>query len=327
MNQDYNIKELPLKVGIIGTGYAAARRAEAFNESPHTELVAVSGNTPHKTKDFAQTHGIHHICSWQDLIQNQSIDLVCISNVNYLHGTMVREALLADKHVIIEYPLTIQPSEAPELINLARVKRKLLHIEHIEILSGVHRALVDNLPLIGNPFLARYTTILAKPKFTPYWTYNHHDYGFPLIAAQSRFNRFTNIFGEVDQVYCEGRFWDASESGYFHSCWCQAQLRFKNQVAVTVTYGKGEVFAVSNRTLEVYGDKGVLIFEGENGKLLQGETVTELAVGSRRGLFAQDTQLVLAHLTTGQPLYIKNTDSLYSLQLGGRALDSFLIKP
>ncbi|MBF2058087.1 MAG: Gfo/Idh/MocA family oxidoreductase [Cyanobacterium sp. T60_A2020_053] len=325
MNQDYNIRELPLKVGIIGTGYAAARRAEAFNESPHTELVAVSGNTPDKTKDFAQTHGIHHIYSWQDLIKNQSIDLVCISNVNYLHGTIVREALLADKHVIVEYPLTIQPAEAPELINLAKVKRKLLHIEHIEILSGVHRALVDNLHLIGNPFLARYTTILAKPKFTPYWTYNHHDYGFPLMAAQSRFNRFTNIFGEVDQVYCEGRFWNAPSAGYFHSCWCQAQLKFKNQVAVTVTYGKGEVFSVSNRTLEVYGDEGVLIFEGEKGKLLQGETITELEVGSRRGLFAQDTQLVLAHLTDGQPLYINNIDSLYSLQLGGRALDSFSV--
>ncbi|MGY6530888.1 MAG: Gfo/Idh/MocA family protein [Cyanobacterium sp.] len=322
----YQIVKTPLKVGIVGTGYAAARRAEAFNESTHTELVAVSGNTPEKTATFAQTHHLKMVSSWQDLIIDKEIDLICVSNVNYLHGQIIKEALLADKHIIVEYPLTINSNEAPELLNLAKAKRKLLHIEHIELLGGVHQAIKQYISKIGNPFLASYETILSKPKVGTHWTYNYHDYGFPLMAALSRINRFTDLFGEVETVSCNARFWDAPESGYFSSCWCQAQLMFKNQMGVNVTYGKGDKFARSGRVLTIHGDEGVLVFEGEKGKLIQGDNITELEVGSRRGLFAQDTELVLEHLLNDAPIYTTNRDSIYTLMVANAALESYKTK-
>ncbi len=323
MNQDYNLLKMPINVGLVGTGYAAARRAEAFNQSSHTQLIAVAGNTAHKTVDFAQIHQINLISSWEDLIKNQDIDLICICNVNYLHGIIIREALLADKHVIVEYPLTINAHEAPELINLARAKRKLLHIEHIELLGGVHQAIKTHLSAIGTPFLARYNTILAKPEVGTHWTYNYHDYGFPFIAALSRINRFTDLFGAVDWVSCNARFWDAPDAGYFSSCLCQAQLMFRNQVALSLTYGKGDKFAKSDRTLEIYGESGILLFEGEKGKLIKEGETTEIEVGSRRGLFAQDTEIVLSHLVENKPLYIDNKDSIYSLKVAKTALESY----
>ncbi|MBE9221980.1 Gfo/Idh/MocA family oxidoreductase [Cyanobacterium stanieri LEGE 03274] len=322
----YNIVKTPLKVGIVGTGYAAARRAEAFNASPHTQLVGVSGNTPEKTTTFGNTHHVKTVSSWQDLINDKEIDLICVSNVNSLHGQIIKEALLADKHIIVEYPLTINSSEAPELLNLAKVKRKLLHIEHIELLGGVHQAIKQHIFKIGNPFLASYETILSKPKVAPHWTYNYHDYGFPLIAALSRINRFTDLFGEVATVSCNARFWDAPESGYFSACWCQAQLMFKNQVGVNITYGKGDKFARSGRVLTIYGDEGVLLFEGEKGKLIQGDKVTDLEVGSRRGLFTQDTELILEHLLNDAPIYTTNRHSVYTLQVANAALESYKSK-
>lgn len=323
MNQDYNLSKIPLKVGLVGTGYAAARRAEAFTDSPHTQLIAVSGNNAEKTHQFAETHQVNTVASWEDLIKNSDLDLICVCNVNYLHGTIVREALLADKHVIVEYPLTINAHEAPELISLARAKRKLLHIEHIELLGGVHQAIKRHLPEIGIPFLARYNTMLAKSKVAPHWTYNYHDYGFPFMAALSRINRFTDLFGEVNTVSCTARFWDAPASGYFSSCLCQAQLTFKNQMAVSLTYGKGDRFFKSDRTLEIYGESGVLLFEGEKGTLIRGEEITPIQVGSRRGLFTQDTQIVLAHLVEDKSLYIQNQDSIYALKVANTALESY----
>jgi len=322
-NSNYEIANLPLKVGIIGTGYAAQRRAESFQESELTELVAVVGNTKTNTEKFCETYKISSFATWQDLISDRHVDLICISNINRDHGLMVREALLANKHVIVEYPLTLNPQEAPELINLAQTKKKLLHVEHIEILGGVHQALTENLPKIGTPILASYTTILTKAKFAPHWTYNYHEYGFPMIAALSRLNRFTYLFGEVEKVNCQAKFWDAPETGYFSACWCQAQLMFKNQLMVNIIYGKGEKFKSSDRTLEIYGDQGTIKFVGETGILTQGEEITPIDVGSRRGLFNQDTKLVLAHLCHGEDLYIKNTDSAYALKVAGMALESY----
>jgi biliverdin reductase len=320
---NYGLQETIIKVGIVGTGYAAKRRAEAFQDSPFSELVAVAGNSLENTQSFCQSYNIEAVSSWEDLVNHPSLDLICICNVNREHGSIVRQALLADKHVIVEYPLTLNPSESQELINLAQQKQKLLHVEHIEILGGVHQAIKQHLPEIGTPFLARYSTILAKPKVTPHWTYNYELYGFPFVAAVSRINRFTDLFGEVDSVSCYARFWDAVESGYFSSCWCQAQLQFKNKMMVSLTYGKGNQFQSNDRTLEIYGDRGTLVFDGEQGKIKRGEEEIPVEVASRRGLFTQDTNLVLEHLLTGKPLYINNTDSAYSLKVAQATLKSF----
>ncbi|BAQ60145.1 biliverdin reductase [Geminocystis sp. NIES-3708] len=312
-----------LKVGLVGTGYAAQRRAEAFQNSSSSELISVVGNSVENTQSFCNTYNINSMSSWQELVNDSSLDLICICNVNRDHGSIVRGALLADKHVIVEYPLTVNPEEADSLINLARQKQKLLHVEHIEILGGVHQALKKHLSDIGTPFLARYSTILSKQKVAPHWTYSYDYYGFPFIAAVSRINRFTDLFGEVETVNCNARFWDAPENGYFSSCWCQAQLSFKNKMMVTITYGKGEKFKTSDRTLEIYGDEGTILFEGEKGKIIRGKEEIEIEVDSRRGLFAQDTQIVLEHLTTGKSLYIENTASAYSLKVANATLQSY----
>ncbi|WP_373480319.1 Gfo/Idh/MocA family protein [Geminocystis sp.] len=312
-----------ITVGLIGTGYAAKRRAEAFQNSSLSDLIAVVGNSAENTQSFCDTYQIKSFSTWQELVNDSSIDLVCICNVNRDHGSIVRGALLANKHVIVEYPLTLNPLEAEDFIQLAQEKQKLLHVEHIEILGGVHQALKKHLPAIGSPFLARYSTILAKEKVTPHWTYHYDYYGFPLIAAVSRINRFTDLFGEVDLVNCNARFWDASEVGYFSACWCQAQILFKNEMMLTITYGKGNQFKNSDRTLEVYGDKGKILFEGEKGKIITAEEEIEIEVGTRRGLFVQDTEIVLEHLTTGKPLYIDNIASAYSLKVAGATLQSY----
>lgn len=319
----YGLDDRIIKVGLVGTGYAASRRAEAFLDSPLSDLVAVTGNSAENTQNFCDTYNIPSAESWEALVSNPDIDLICICNVNRDHGSIVRRALLENKHVIVEYPLTLNPSEADDLINLARQKNKLLHVEHIEILGGVHQAIKTYLSDIGKPFLARYSTILAKEKVTPHWTYNYELYGFPFIAAVSRINRFTNLFGEVNSVSGYGRFWDAPETGYFSSCWCQAQLQFKNGMMVCLTYGKGNQFKTNDRTLEIYGDQGTMIFDGEKGKIKRGEEEIPLEVGSRKGLFVQDTNIVLEHLRYGKPLYISNTESAYSLKVAGEIFKSY----
>ena len=312
----------PLQVGIVGTGYAAQKRAEAFQASDYSQLIAVSGHIEKNTETFAQKYQIDRVDSWQDLIYEHSLDLICISNLNRDHALIARAALQANKHIIVEYPLALTYREAEDLVRLAHQKNKLLHVEHIEILGGLHQAIRNNLARIGNPFFARYITIAPKNPAPRRWNYNYHQYGFPLIAALSRIHRFTDLFGEVERVSCEARFWDAPELNYFASCFCQAQLRFKNDLIGEITYGKGENFTVANRTFEIYGERGKLLFEGEKGFLIKNNKTTPIEVGSRRGLFAKDTNLVLEHLFHNKPLYIQCDASLYALKVAEAAFES-----
>jgi biliverdin reductase len=248
------------------------------------------------------------------------VDLVVICTINRDHGAIARAALNAGKHVVVEYPLSLDPNDAESLIALAQAKGKLLHVEHIELLGGLHQALRQWLPEIGNPFYARYVTITPQRPAPKRWTYHSEQFGFPFSAALSRIQRFTDLFGEVSTVSCQSRFWDAAD--YYTACLCTAQLRFANGLIAEVTYGKGEVFWQNLRNFEVHGDQGTLVFEGDQGTLIRGEEKTSIEVGGRRGLFIKDTGMVLDYLVEGTPLYLSPADSCYALKVADAARQS-----
>ena len=308
-----------LKVGIVGTGFAAQRRAEALQQDNRSNLIAFSGYSAAKTIFFAEKYQITPLKSWQELVDLSDLDLVVICTINQEHGKITRAALESGKHVIVEYPLALNTQEASELIKLAENKGLLLHVEHIEILGGLHQTIRKFLPKIGQVFFARYTTINPQQSVSQKWTYNHELYGFPLLAALSRIHRFTNLFGKVASVSCQSRFWNTANSQYYQSCLCSAQLKFIQGLIAEIVYGKGEVFWHRSRDFELHGEQGSLIFEGDRGMLIQGETKQVVDGGSRRGLFAKDTAMVLDHLLAKKPLYISPQASYYALKVADAA--------
>jgi predicted dehydrogenase len=58
------------------------------------------------------------------------IDLVVILTPNESHFTLAKEALLANKHVVIDKPMTVTSAQADELISLAEERQLLLSVFH-----------------------------------------------------------------------------------------------------------------------------------------------------------------------------------------------------
>ncbi|MDZ8187643.1 MAG: Gfo/Idh/MocA family oxidoreductase [Nostoc sp. ChiSLP02] len=325
-NSKAALEKAKVRVGLVGTGYAAKFRAEAFlndermreQEVKRSHLVAVVGHTTDKTQTFAKEYEIEALSSWEQLVERRDIDLVVICTVNRDHGAIARAALTNGKHVIVEYPLSLDVAEAEELIALAKTQQKLLHVEHLELLGGVHQALKQNLAKIGEVFYVRYSTINPQNPAPRKWTYNHELFGFPLIGALSRLHRLTDLFGKVFSVNCHQRYWQ-TESEYYQSCLCISQLSFNSGLLAQVIYGKGETLWQSERKFEVHGEKGGLVFDGDTGLFIQPGETTNIEVGPRRGLFAKDTIMVLDHLFNGTPLYVTPEESLYALKIADAA--------
>ncbi len=307
-----------MRVGLVGTGYAAKLRAEALKADPRAEFVAIAGRTIQRTQEFSQPYGAIAYPSWQELVALPELDLVVIATVNQDHGAIAYAALMAQKHVVVEYPLSLDVSEAEALIELAKAHNKLLHVEHIELLGGVHQALRQSLPLVGRVFYARYATIKPEHPAPQRWSYHPHEFGFPLMGALSRLHRLVDLFGEVATVSCDVQFWNGV-SPYYSTCLCTAHLHFNNGVMAEVTYGKGEALWQAERKLEIQGETGALVFDGDQGRLIHSSGFQQLEVGERRGLFAKDTTAVLDHLTTGADLYITSEASLYTLKVADAA--------
>jgi biliverdin reductase len=308
-----------LQVGIVGTGYAARQRVAALLDDRRVKSLFVAGNDVARVAEFASTHSIIAIDSWQELIELKELDLVFVCTINSAHGTIARAALAANKNVVVEYPLALDPQEARTIINLAQSKNKLLHVEHIELIGGLHRAIAKYLPEVGNVFYTRYATISSDRNVSRNWKYHREQFGFPLAAALSRIHRLTDLFSTVDTVSCHNRYWDIPDADYFTACLCDARLIFNNGIIADVTYGKGNIFWQAHRTFEIHGDRGTLLFKGEQGTLIRDRETSSIEVVSRRGLFARDTAMVLDCLTAGASLYVSPNASLYALQVAESA--------
>lgn len=302
-----------LRVGLVGTGYAAKLRAEALRQDPRSDLIAIAGN-PQRTAILATEYAIEAMSSWQQLVEREDLDLVVLCNINQDHGKIARAALEKGKHVIVEYPLAVDVKEAEQLIILAKTVNKLLHVEHIELLGNWHQTLKQHLSQLGNLFYVTYSTLNPQHPAPRKWTYNHEMFGFPLIGALSRLNRLIDLFGEVFTVNCHQRYWQI-EPDYYQTCFCSAQLCFDSGLLAQVIYGKGETLWQSERKLEVHGENGGIILNGDTAMLILGQETKSIEVGARRGLFAKDTTMVLDYLFDGSPLYITPEQSLYALKV------------
>ena len=109
-----------VRIGICGSGFAAALHAEAYKrvygvEPCLTALVSTSA----KADEFAGRYGIEKIYrSMEDMLEKERLDVVDICTPPNVHASMVRTALEAGVNVICEKPLTgwFGDQNAPDML-------------------------------------------------------------------------------------------------------------------------------------------------------------------------------------------------------------------
>jgi len=122
-----------IKAGIIGTGFIGPLHIEALRRLGYVEVVAFSYNNAKLAQQKAKLLSIDKAYGdYHDLLKNPEIEVVHICTPNNLHYTMSKEALEAGKHVICEKPLSMNSSEAEDLIKIAKQKN-LVNAVHFNI--------------------------------------------------------------------------------------------------------------------------------------------------------------------------------------------------
>ena len=79
---------------------------------------------------------------------------------------------------------------------------------------------------------------------------------------------------------------------------------------------RGEQLWEGRRDVEIQGSLGALTFVRNDGLVTTAAGTESIRVAPRKGLFVQDTENVLAHLTEGSPLYVSAAESVYALSVG-----------
>lgn len=99
----------PVRVGFIGAGFAADLHVHGLHgvHGAPVEFAAVAASQPDSARCFAARHGVARVYeTYQELLVDPEIDVVCICVPNSMHAPIVIAAAEAGKHIICEKPLT-----------------------------------------------------------------------------------------------------------------------------------------------------------------------------------------------------------------------------
>lgn len=119
----------PLKVGVVGLGYAGTTHAESYLGIPGVEVVALAGKEADRLAELGRTLNVPVLLDdWKDLVALDELDIVSVATPNALHGPISIAALEAGKHVFCEKPLAIHAEEARRMGEIARANNRVLEV-------------------------------------------------------------------------------------------------------------------------------------------------------------------------------------------------------
>ena len=112
-----------MNIGILSTSSIAPRFIAAVREEGSFTITALSSRTLEKAEKTAKSWEIPKAYgSHEELLADETVDMVYISAVNSAHYKWAKAALLAGKHVICEKPCTTTEEQTRELFALAKEK-------------------------------------------------------------------------------------------------------------------------------------------------------------------------------------------------------------
>lgn len=126
-----------MEIGIVGFGYWGKNLVRNFNNYKYCNVKYVCEKNNINADNCKKTYEkILVTDNYEEILQDSSIQAVVIATPVDSHYVIAKKALDADKHVLVEKPLTSSYREALELVNYAKSKNKILMVDHTFLYTG-----------------------------------------------------------------------------------------------------------------------------------------------------------------------------------------------
>lgn len=146
--------ETPVKFGLIGFGAWGSCHAAAIAQTSGAELAAIAVRSPESQANAREAYpNAVVIGDYRELLAMSEIEAVDIVLPSFLHHEVALAALAAEKHVLLEKPMTINVPDCQSLIDAASRQSVQLAIGHELRMSSLWaraKQLIDE-GLIGDP--------------------------------------------------------------------------------------------------------------------------------------------------------------------------------
>ncbi len=121
-----------MKIGIVGTGNWGANLVRSFCSLIGSENVIVYDIDKDKLAKLRIRYpGIKFEENFEIILSNEKIIAIVIATPAEYHYQLSKQALLYDKNVLVEKPITLNVKEAEELIKIAEERKLTLMVDHL----------------------------------------------------------------------------------------------------------------------------------------------------------------------------------------------------
>ena len=122
---------MSVNVAVVGCGDWGPNLIRNFREVQGSALVACCDLDPERlTRIESRFGGVRVTQFYDDILRDGDIDAVAIATPVKSHYALAMQALLSDKHVMVEKPLALSSSESEDLIELAAQRHMVLMVGH-----------------------------------------------------------------------------------------------------------------------------------------------------------------------------------------------------
>ena len=272
----------PLRWSVIGVGIAGRARGRAIVADPRADLVAVhrgrfAGELPAPDLEFDEAIS--------------RADAVAVCSPTSVHATQVAAALRSGRHVTVEFPLAWTADAASEMFALAKEAGRVLHVEHIELLSGATQVLREAFTTITAGTLV-HRVARAQPVSPEQLA--------PLLVP--RLHRLLAVAGPIAGV--------ADVEG--GAGWLSARVRLaKGDVSVRI-----EATPSATRSTHMHLETDTGVWEMRDRQVLRDGQPQKQSRGN--GLFLEDQLVATARILDGSQHYVSDAQILEVLALAER---------
>jgi predicted dehydrogenase len=110
-------------------GWAGHQHADAYAKLPGVELAGIAGLERPVRTALAQRHGVErHVDEWEELLEDESLDVVSVAVPTFLHAPITLAALERGLHVLCEKPIARTVEEAEAMVDAAQSAGRVLDV-------------------------------------------------------------------------------------------------------------------------------------------------------------------------------------------------------
>jgi predicted dehydrogenase len=148
-----------LRLGVIGSGFAARTVVAAAEDCPDVRVAGVTGG--HDGAALAAGAGASWFTDLTSMLDH--VDAVMVASPHDTHAEYCRQALEAGRHVFCEKPFVLGAEEGRRLVELAERQERVLSVNHFQRYRLPNAAVRDHLGSSGSQVVGGHCRLIEEP--------------------------------------------------------------------------------------------------------------------------------------------------------------------